>query len=519
MESSSSRRARLLVTCLVLFSCAVAQAKPFRKWSPATYPNPQKDVYDCGRDGRKSSVCDPDNILSKESANMVEGLINEIAEATPPFRSAECGSLGQKGFQVAVALMHKMDHAKHADKAATAKAFARALHDAWGVGDPECQNGLLVLMAINDREVYISSGRGVKSVVSDDQLSMVLDNIKPALKHKRYADAVLEAVQQLGLLVSGQTPDKPGIDSDDGWGIFAFFCMIVTTVIGWAWYSQSKQNARFERCANKLNSIKRDQAAIRSRQYAATSCPICLEDFDVPAPAGTSSAAAAAAAPSGSSMDGAGADAPAPSAPLLSGSSSGAGAGAGSSSAAAAAAAGAGSSSGRGSRRVGKSASGKGQAAKKPLVLRCGHAFCDPCISQWLKSHTNCPICRKDLEDQEEQPPAAEQPPASCGAAAGTGVRAQHDVIQQQVWLPELGFRLRRLRMMYPDFVTDPMVYAWEEDIAAGRSLNMGVVQQFEARNPARQQQLEASGRQGASSSASFGGGSTYGGGGAGSSW
>jgi hypothetical protein len=65
-------------------------------------------------------------------------------------------------------------------------------------------------------------------------------------------------------------------------------------------------------------------------------------------------------------------------------------------------------------------------------VLRCGHAFCDPCISQWLKTHTNCPICRKDLEDQEEQQPAG-QPPASCGAAAGNGVRGQQDVLQQQV--------------------------------------------------------------------------------------
>jgi hypothetical protein len=62
----------------------------------------------------------------------------------------------------------------------------------------------------------------------------------------RYADAVLEAVQQLGLLVSGQTPDRPGIDSDDGWGIFGFFCVIVAAVIGWAWYSQDQQNARFK---------------------------------------------------------------------------------------------------------------------------------------------------------------------------------------------------------------------------------------------------------------------------------
>jgi hypothetical protein len=64
--------------------------------------------------------------------------------------------------------------------------------------------------------------------------------------HHRYADAVLEAVQQLGLLVSGQTPDKPGIDSDDGWGIFVFFCGIVAAVIGWAWYSSNRQSARFK---------------------------------------------------------------------------------------------------------------------------------------------------------------------------------------------------------------------------------------------------------------------------------
>jgi hypothetical protein len=100
MGSSSSRRAWMLLTLLVLVSCAVGQGKPFRKWSPAVYPNPQHDVYDCGRDGRKSSICDPENILSKESANMVDGLINEIADGTPPFRSAQCGSLGQKGFQV-----------------------------------------------------------------------------------------------------------------------------------------------------------------------------------------------------------------------------------------------------------------------------------------------------------------------------------------------------------------------------------------------------------------------------------
>lgn len=81
--------------------------------------------------------------------------------------------------------MHRMEVSKHADKAAAAKAFARSVHDTWGVGNPACQNGVLLLMAIGDRQVYISTGRGVKAVVPDSQLTVVLDNIRPALKHKR----------------------------------------------------------------------------------------------------------------------------------------------------------------------------------------------------------------------------------------------------------------------------------------------------------------------------------------------
>lgn len=46
-----------------------------------------------------------------------------------------------------------MFHHKQADKAATAEAFARALHDDWGVGNPACQNGALLLLAVGDKQV------------------------------------------------------------------------------------------------------------------------------------------------------------------------------------------------------------------------------------------------------------------------------------------------------------------------------------------------------------------------------
>lgn len=87
--------------------------------------------------------------------------------------------------QVAVAVFHKMSGAKHSDKAVEARDFARALHDRWGVGKAECQNGALLLLAVGDRQVYISTGAGIKAVVSQTQLQAVLDAAKPALKHRR----------------------------------------------------------------------------------------------------------------------------------------------------------------------------------------------------------------------------------------------------------------------------------------------------------------------------------------------
>lgn len=67
--------------------------------------------------------------------------------------------------QVAVAVLHRMDTRKHADKAAAAKHFARTLHDQWGVGNPSCQNGALLLLAIGDRQAS-SSCRGRGSSIS-----------------------------------------------------------------------------------------------------------------------------------------------------------------------------------------------------------------------------------------------------------------------------------------------------------------------------------------------------------------
>lgn len=59
-------------------------------WTPASFPNPKKDVAACGR-GVPSNICDPDGLLTKAEADRVEGVVKDIREGVDPFKRRKCG--------------------------------------------------------------------------------------------------------------------------------------------------------------------------------------------------------------------------------------------------------------------------------------------------------------------------------------------------------------------------------------------------------------------------------------------
>jgi len=69
-------------------------------WAPATFPNPYSDIAQCGRAGLPSRICDPDSVLSPESANVVEGIIKSIEAAKLPYAPSPCPAAGEEGYQV-----------------------------------------------------------------------------------------------------------------------------------------------------------------------------------------------------------------------------------------------------------------------------------------------------------------------------------------------------------------------------------------------------------------------------------
>ncbi len=69
---------------------------------------------------------------------------------------------------------------------------------AWALGDGKADNGLLLLIALNDRKMRIEVGYGLEGAVPDALASRVISDImKPAFREQRYGEGIATALDTL----------------------------------------------------------------------------------------------------------------------------------------------------------------------------------------------------------------------------------------------------------------------------------------------------------------------------------
>eukprot|EP00899_Mesostigma_viride_P024644 jgi/Mesvir1/5364/Mv15447-RA.1 len=298
--------------------CARELTQSRHEWQIGHFPDPNRDVDRCGRHGQKSWICDPDGLLSIDAANVVESIIQDVAYGAYPFTRKACGPDGvMRGYQIGVALMNKISvkpKASHspvkghgswetqvappvpgdADLRVMAQKFAMATFNSWGVGDPECNNGVLLLVSRQDRVVYIATGRGASTSLPESSISLVIGRMKPELRAGNYDLAVQGAVRDIGELLAGdphgrmregvlgpepvpvinETPDRIEYLT------VTFFLSSFAIIIGWQW----RRERDYQRCLILLSQLDRDAADARAGAYRARVCPICLETYPQVAP-------------------------------------------------------------------------------------------------------------------------------------------------------------------------------------------------------------------------------------------
>ncbi|WP_201558367.1 TPM domain-containing protein [Psychrobacter sp. 72-O-c] len=76
--------------------------------------------------------------------------------------------------------------------------YALQVADKWQLGDKDIDDGLLIVLAVNDREIYILSGYGLEGVMPDSVLNRIIrEDITPLFKQNDYAAGLTAGISAL----------------------------------------------------------------------------------------------------------------------------------------------------------------------------------------------------------------------------------------------------------------------------------------------------------------------------------
>jgi uncharacterized protein len=101
--------------------------------------------------------------------------------------------------------------------------YAYSIGEYWGVGTKEKDNGVVLLVAVKDREVFIASGYGVEGALPDATAKLIVENeILPNFRQNNYAAGINAGVIAIAQAAAGEyskAPSQRRTTQTDGQGI------------------------------------------------------------------------------------------------------------------------------------------------------------------------------------------------------------------------------------------------------------------------------------------------------------
>ncbi len=120
--------------------------------------------------------------------------------------------------------------------------YAIGLFEYWGIGKAKQDNGVLLLVAPNEREVRIEVGYGLEGALTDIESSLIIDDILiPAFKENRYSEGIDEATIAIVQAVEGEYGASLSTSASDSGvvgGIMAVIIVGIFGFVGWTIFSR-----------------------------------------------------------------------------------------------------------------------------------------------------------------------------------------------------------------------------------------------------------------------------------------
>lgn len=110
--------------------------------------------------------------------------------------------------------------------------FAFALGRAWGIGNKEFNNGILLLVAKNDRKVFIATGYGLEGALPDALAKEIISNeIKPNFKENDFYRGLDEGTDAIMQAIQGEYKAPDGYHKRDEKGVPGIIIVIIVIII------------------------------------------------------------------------------------------------------------------------------------------------------------------------------------------------------------------------------------------------------------------------------------------------
>ena len=83
--------------------------------------------------------------------------------------------------------------------------YATKLFRTWGIGNKKSRNGVLLLIAIQDKKIRIETGYGLEGAIPDITANSIIDNdVKPAFRQQAYYEGIDKATDDIAKAAVGE---------------------------------------------------------------------------------------------------------------------------------------------------------------------------------------------------------------------------------------------------------------------------------------------------------------------------
>lgn len=148
--------------------------------------------------------------------------------------------------QIAILIISSLDGESLED-------YAIKVADKWALGKKDKDNGVLLLIAVDDHEMRLEVGAGLEGVLTDAMSSRIIRNeMAPAFRRGDFDSGVTAAIDGIIKAIGGEYTAEDTSDLEDlttkekiliglglylFLGIFAFFALVVPGCTGWGLYA------------------------------------------------------------------------------------------------------------------------------------------------------------------------------------------------------------------------------------------------------------------------------------------